>query len=146
MLFNKHFQIMNIWQIQGQMTHFWLTLKNELDHVFHWNVAAYNFRENWSFQGQITIFRLTDFAHIRTWPVLPRDLPISKVLNRSHYICSSYRCNTSIRVPEPPQYTPPQNIIIPLIIVFNISVYINSNWSLCDREYQYAIKTKFQGP
>ena len=26
-------------------------------------------------QGQITQFRLTDFAHIQTWPVIPRGIP-----------------------------------------------------------------------
>ena len=46
-------------------------------------------------QGQITQIQLTDLAHIRTWPVFHRDLPISKVWNRSDNICSSYRCNTS---------------------------------------------------
>ena len=45
-------------------------------------------------QGQITQFRLTDFVHIRTWPVFSRDLPISKFeTNQIIFVC--YRCNTS---------------------------------------------------
>ena len=46
-------------------------------------------------QGHITQFRLTDFAHSQTWTVFPRDLPISKVWNRSDNICLSYLCKTS---------------------------------------------------
>ena len=47
---------------------------------------------NEEIQGQTTQFRLTDFSHFQTLPVLPGDLPISKVWKRSDNNC--YGCNT----------------------------------------------------
>ena len=108
-------KIGKIEEIQGQITQFLLT---DFAHIRTWPVISrhlpiskvWNRSDNIclsyccntskmgkieEIQGQITQFRLTDFAHIRTWPVFPRDLPISKVWNRSDNICWSYCCNTS---------------------------------------------------
>ena len=62
-------------------------------------------------QGHITQFRLTDFAHIGTWPVFHWDLPISKVWNRSYTICSIYRCNTVGRTDDVDRQTTYHDII-----------------------------------
>ena len=104
-----------IGEIQGQITQFRLT---DFAHIRTWLVFPRNLPtykvwsrsdkicssyccntskmgKNEEIQGQITQFRLSNFAHIPTWPVFPRDLPISKLWNRSDNICSSYHCNTS---------------------------------------------------
>ena len=73
--------------------------KFETDRIIFVWVIVCNTLKIWKIreiQGQITQFRLSDFAHIRTWPDFPRDLPIYKVWSRSDKICLSYRCNTKI--------------------------------------------------
>ena len=51
---------------------------------YRWNTSKLGKIEE--IQGQITKFRLTNLAHIRTWPVFHIVLPISKVCKQIGYI------------------------------------------------------------
>ena len=95
---------MPLWRMSTKMEHALLFIKMYLWTTYQKNQTIFvqSYRCNTSkmgkieeIQGQITQIQLTDLAHIRTWPVFHRDLPISNVWNRSDNICSSYRCNTS---------------------------------------------------